>query len=110
MSGEEFKQIMNIKVGKKMQENAYLMIEKEGILADSIRYFWDYVWVKYQEDKINRLDYPILLLDWIPWPKIFKLSMNHQCCPTKEKPVSKEGGVNGKPMLSMLDTHLHYFT
>jgi len=36
MSGEEFKTIMNIKVGKKLQPNAYLMIEKEGILADSI--------------------------------------------------------------------------
>jgi len=47
MSGEEFKNKMNIKVGKKMQENAYLMIEKEGILADSIRYFRDYVRVKF---------------------------------------------------------------
>jgi hypothetical protein len=27
----------------------------------------------------------------------------------KDKPVSKEGGVNGKPMLSLHDTYLHYF-
>ena len=36
--------------------------------------------------------------------------MTHQCCPNKEKPASKEGGVNGKPMLSLIDTYPHIFT
>ena len=39
LSGTEFQQIMNIKVGKKIKENAYLMIEEEGVLADTVRYF-----------------------------------------------------------------------
>lgn len=43
ISGEEFKKIMNIKVGKKLQPTAYDCISKEGILADSIRFFRDLV-------------------------------------------------------------------
>jgi len=27
----------------------------------------------------------------------------------KDKPVSKDGGVNGKPMLSLHDTYFHFF-
>lgn len=68
---------MNIKVGKKIKETAYLMIEEEGVLADTVRYFWDYVWTTYSIDGVNRLDGPIFILEWIPKPRIFGLSMSY---------------------------------
>lgn len=53
LSGQKFKEIMNIKVGKKLKETAYLMIEEEGVLADTVRYFRDYVRTTYASDGIN---------------------------------------------------------
>jgi hypothetical protein len=77
MSGQDFSKIMNIKVGKKIKDTAYLMIEEEGVLADTVRYFRDYVRTSFEADGINRLLLPIIILDRIPKPKVFGLSMSY---------------------------------